>query len=211
MVMITKSEEEDIMDQAVGSKIADYLIKPVNPNQILLAIKKILHGGRLVSQQASTDYRQEFAAISSQINSASNIDDWYALYSRLVYWEMQLASAETNMDDLLQMQKQEANSEFAKFVRRNYEDWVAADGITEAAPLMSPQIISRKIFPLLDAGEKVFFVVIDNFRLDQWRTVKPMLAEALHHHRGEPLHHHPAHSHTICAQCNLLGPDACAD
>ncbi|MDE6693671.1 MAG: response regulator, partial [Muribaculaceae bacterium] len=168
VVMITKSEEENIMDQAVGNKIADYLIKPVNPNQILLAIKKILHGGRLVSQQASIDYRQEFANISTMINTASDISDWFALYSRLVHWEMQLAAAETNMDELLMMQRTEANSEFAKFVKRNYEKWVSADGPTDEAPLMSPRIIPDKIFPLLSAGEKVFFIVIDNFRLDQW-------------------------------------------
>lgn len=177
VVMITKSEEENIMDQAVGNKIADYLIKPVNPKQILLAIKKILHGGQLVSQQASTDYRQEFSIIASLINSASSISDWYDLYSRLVFWEMQLASTDTNMDELLEMQRTEANSEFAKFIKRNYEDWVSADGTTDDAPLMSPRIIPDRIFPLLDAGEKVFFIVIDNFRLDQWRTIKPLLAE----------------------------------
>lgn len=177
VVMITKSEEENIMDQAVGNKIADYLIKPVNPNQILLAIKKILHGDRLVSQQASIDYRQEFANISTLINTAADINDWCALYSRLVHWEMQLASTETNMDELLMMQRTEANNEFAKFVKRNYEKWVSAEGPTDEAPLMSPRIIPEKIFPLLSAGEKVFFIVIDNFRLDQWRTIKPLLAD----------------------------------
>ncbi|MCM1224064.1 MAG: PglZ domain-containing protein [Lachnospiraceae bacterium] len=177
VVMITKSEEENIMDQAVGNKIADYLIKPVNPNQILLAIKKILHGGQLVSQQATIDYRQEFSNISTLINSAESLADWYDLYSKLVYWELQLASTQTNMDELLAMQRDEANSEFAKFVRRNYEDWVSADGPTEIAPLMSPRLMPRKIFPLLDKKEKVFLIVIDNFRLDQWRTIMPLLSE----------------------------------
>lgn len=177
VIMITKSEEENIMDQAVGNKIADYLIKPVNPNQILIAIKKILHGDRLVSQQASIDYRQEFSNISSLINSAADISDWFSLYSKLVYWELQLAATDTNMDEMLQMQRDEANNEFSKFVRRNYEKWVSADGPTDNAPLMSPRLMSRKIFPLLDSGEKVFFIVIDNFRLDQWRTIKPLLAD----------------------------------
>ncbi len=173
VIMITKSEEENIMEQAVGSKIADYLIKPVNPNQILVAIKKHLHSERLVSEQITRDYRQEFATISSLINSASTIDDWYDLYGKLVYRELELAAADTNMDELLQMQKAEANSEFNKWVRRNYEDWVT----TDSHPLMSPQIFKNTVFPLLDAGEKVFFILIDNFRLDQWRTVQPMLAE----------------------------------
>jgi hypothetical protein len=163
------------MDQAVGSKIADYLIKPVNPNQILLAIKKILHSDKLVSEQATRDYRQEFTTISQLINSASTIEDWYDLYGKLVYREMELASTDTNMDQLLDMQKVEANSEFGKWVKRNYEKWVERD--SEDHPLMSNKIFSRKVFPLLDAGEKVFFILIDNFRLDQWRTIQPMLSE----------------------------------
>ena len=177
VIMITKSEEENIMDQAVGSKIADYLIKPVNPNQILIAIKKILHSDRLVADRATEDYRRDFGNISALINSASTIDDWYTLYEKLVYRELELASTDTNMDELLEMQKIEANSEFNKFVRRNYEKWVTSDGITDDAPLMSPRIFSRRVFPLLDKGEKVFFVLIDNFRLDQWRTIKPLLSD----------------------------------
>lgn len=173
VIMITKSEEENIMDQAVGNKIADYLIKPVNPNQILIAIKKILHGGRLVSQQATHDYRQEFSNLSTLINNASTIEDWYDLYGKLVFWELELASTDTNMDELLGMQRVEANSEFGKWIKRNYEKWM----VSEDRPLMSPWIFSKKVFPLLDKGEKVFFVLIDNFRLDQWRTIKPLLAD----------------------------------
>lgn len=173
VIMITKSEEEDIMNQAIGNKISDYLIKPINPNQILLSIKKNLHSTSLVSEKATRDYQQEFMKIGSQINMASSIDDWYELYKNLVFWELELASAETNMDEMLRMQKNEANSEFAKFVRRNYESWLKS----ENHPLMSYEIMKRKIFPLLDNGEKVFFVVIDNFRLDQWRVVKPILSD----------------------------------
>ncbi len=175
VIMITKSEEENIMDQAVGSKIADYLIKPVNPNQILIAIKKHLHSERLVSEKVSGDYRQEFGELGSLINTADTIDDWYDLYGRLVFREMELAEAATNMGELLEMQKKEANSEFYKWVRRRYEDWLDPDN--EDRPLMSPQIFPKKVFPLLDNGEKVFFVLIDNFRLDQWRTIKPLLAD----------------------------------
>lgn len=176
VIMITKSEEENIMDQAVGSKIADYLIKPVNPNQILIAIKKHLHSEQLVSQKVTGDYRQEFGELGSLINSADSIEDWYDLYGRLVFREMELADAATGMSEMLEMQKKEANSEFYKWLRRHYEDWVNADSDDER-PLMSPRIFPRKVFPLLDAGEKVFFILIDNFRLDQWRTVKPILAE----------------------------------
>ncbi len=173
VIMITKSEEENIMDQAVGNNIADYLIKPVNPNQILLSIKKNLHGDRLVSAHATSSYQQEFGNISSLINSAQTIDDWYDLYQKLVYWELKLAATDTNMDELLEMQRVDANSSFYKFIKRNYQDWVTGD----EHPMMSHEIFKRCVFPLLDKGEKVFFILIDNFRLDQWETVKPLLSD----------------------------------
>ena len=176
VIMITKSEEENIMDQAVGNKIADYLIKPVNPNQILLSIKKNLHSDRLVSEQAGAEYRREFGAITADIASASTFEDWRDLYGRLVFRELELASADTGMGELLDHQMTEANTEFAKFIRRNYERWMD-DPETPGRPLMSPDLFRQKVFPLLDAGEKVFFVLIDNFRLDQWRTVRPLLSE----------------------------------
>ncbi len=173
VIMITKSEEENIMNQAIGNKIADYLIKPVNPNQILMSLKKNLHSGRLVSEKATNDYQQEFRRISQQISESDKIEDWYELYRKLVFWEMELSQTETNMDELLLMQKNEANAEFAKFVKRNYEGWVNGG----EHPLMSNEIFKTKVFPMLDKGEKVFFILIDNFRLDQWRIIKPILSE----------------------------------
>ena len=175
VIMITKSEEENIMDQAVGSQIADYLIKPVNPNQILIAIKKHLHSERLVAEKTSRDYREEFADLSTAINNAASIDDWYSLYDRLVFRELELANAGTNMDDLLATQRREANSEFFKWVRRNYQGWLESEAGNH--PLLSHRIFPEVVFPMLDAGEKTVFVLIDNFRLDQWRTIKPLLAE----------------------------------
>ncbi len=173
VIMITKSEEENIMDQAVGNKIADYLIKPVNPNQILLSIKKNLHSEQLVSERTTSSYQQEFGKITSLINDSYSIEDWYELYNKLVFWELQLASTDTNMDELLSMQKTEANSAFAKFIKKNYEKWVTQ----EDHPLMSNEIFKTKVFPLLDNNEKFFFILIDNFRLDQWKTIKPLLSD----------------------------------
>ena len=173
VIMITKSEEEDIMNQAIGSEIADYLIKPVNPMQILLSIKKNLHSDELIAEKVTGDYRQEFMRIGQMINSAQTIEDWYELYSTLVRWELTLSNADTQMDEMLRMQKVEANSAFAKFVRRNYEDWMTQP----EHPLRSNELFKTKVLPLLDKGEKVCFVVIDNFRLDQWRTVSPLLAD----------------------------------
>ncbi len=134
VIMITKSEEENIMDQAVGSTIADYLIKPVNPNQILIAIKKHLHSERLVSQKTTSDYRQEFSELSSLINTADSTEAWCDLYGRLVFREMELAQAAPGMAEMLEMQKKEANSEFYKWIRRNYEGWMTAE---EDRPLTS--------------------------------------------------------------------------
>ncbi len=174
VVMVTKSEEENIMDQAIGNQIADYLIKPVNPNQILLSIKKNLHSREIVTEQATSDYQQEFRQISDKINFASSIEDWMEIYRGLVHWELKLADASSAMEEMLLMQKRDANSNFCKFVKRNYESWVTGDD----HPLMSHEVFRRRVFPLLDRGEKVCFVLIDNFRLDQWKMVQPMLAES---------------------------------
>lgn len=173
VIMITKSEEENIMNQAIGNKISDYLIKPVNPNQILLSIKKNLHSTALVAAQATSDYQQEFQKIATQINIAQTIDDWYEVYRSLTFWELKLAQTDTNMDELLSMQKRDANTNFCKFVKREYESWVA----TDEHPLMSHELFKRRVFPELDNGEKVFFILIDNFRLDQWKVIQPIIAE----------------------------------
>jgi DNA-binding response OmpR family regulator len=173
VIMITKSEEEDIMNQAIGSEIADYLIKPVNPMQILLSIKKNLHSDALIAEKVTGDYQQEFMRIGQMINSAQSIEDWYELYSTLVRWELTLSNTDTNMDEMLRMQKVEANNAFAKFVKRNYESWLTQP----EHPLRSNELFKTKVLPLIDKGEKVCFVVIDNFRLDQWRMVSPLLAD----------------------------------
>lgn len=173
VIMITKSEEENIMNQAIGNKITDYLIKPVNPMQILLSLKKNLHSAKIIAEQTSSGYMHEFQKISSDINSADTLEDWMDCYRQLVYWEMKLSDSESNMDEMLLMQKKDANFNFAKFVKRNYESWLNA----ESRPLMSPDIFSKRVFPLLDNGEKVCFILIDNFRLDQWRCVQPLLSE----------------------------------
>ncbi len=178
VIMITKSEEENIMNQAVGSKIADYLIKPVNPNQILIALKRLLHSDRLVSEQATRDYREDFRQISDLISAADSMDDWYELYRRLVFRELELADAETNMDEMLEMQKADANAAFGKWIRRHYEQWMPSPLTEDGAPLMSPRIFPDRVFPMIEQGDKVLFVLIDNFRLDQWNVVKPLLADS---------------------------------
>lgn len=174
VVMVTKNEEEDLMDQAIGSKIADYLIKPVNPSQVLLTLKKNIHQREIVQEVTQTGYRQEFAQLSMQMSEQLSPEEWKELYKKLVYWELQLSEADSNMNEMLQMQKEEANQTFAKFVKQNYEDWVTD---AEHRPLMSPDVFKRCVFPRLSQGRRVFLLVLDNLRFDQWRAISQELAE----------------------------------
>ena len=178
VVMVTKSEEENIMEQAIGQKIADYLIKPVNPNQILLVLKKNIHRREIETEVTQSQYQQNFQRLAMQIMDCRTWQDWIAVYRQLVHWELQLSSTDSQMTDMLAMQKEEANGGFAKFIKQHYMEWVASLSPTAAPtdrPLLSPEIFKKRLFPLLNGGEKVFLVVLDNFRYDQWR----MLAEEI--------------------------------
>lgn len=174
IVMVTKSEEENLMNQAIGSKIADYLIKPVNPNQIFLTLKKHLHKRAIETEVANSGYQQNFSKIGMQINDSYTLEEWKEVYKRLVFWELELSDTDSEMTDMLKMQKAEANNEFAKFVRKNYLKWMEN---SDERPLMSPDVFKKTIFPLLNEGEKVFLVVFDNFRYDQWREISKELAD----------------------------------
>ena len=185
VVMITKSEEERIMEQAIGEKIADYLIKPVNPSQILLCLKKHIHQHDILSEHTNQSYRQEFSDIAYMIDTAQTLEEWMAIERTLTKWDLDLQDVDSSMREMLDMQRTQANAAFAKFIQKNYEAWFATpstpafSGKAETAvrPLMSPDIFKRVLFPMLDKGEKVFFVVIDNFRYDQWKTIQPLLSE----------------------------------
>ena len=175
VVMVTKSEEEDIMDQAIGSKIADYLIKPVNPSQILLTLKKNIHRKEIVTEVTQSGYQQNYMDIAQQIEQCQTADDWIEVYKRLVHWELELSSADSGMTEMLNMQKEEANIGFAKYIKNNYLDWVAAQ--PKEHPMLSTEIFKKKVFPTIDNGEKVFLIVIDNFRYDQWRMLAPEIGD----------------------------------
>jgi len=173
VVMITKSEEENIMDEAIGSKIADYLIKPVNPKQILLSIKKLIDHERLVTEKTTHDYQSEFGRIGMDINYAQSFDEWVNIYKRLTHWNIQLEdSTDPGMKEILAMQHNDANSSFFKFVKDNYTEWLS--GETEEKPLLSPMIFKERVFNLLDKGEKVCVLIIDNLRMDQWKALEPL-------------------------------------
>ncbi len=182
VVMVTKSEEENIMDQAIGSKIADYLIKPVNPSQILLTLKKNIHRKEIVTSVTQSSYRQEYQQLAMQISDCRSYKDWMEVYKRLVHWEVELSATDSQMTEMLQMQKEDADTGFAKYVKNNYMDWVApkqpsGGRSTDQRPLMSPEIFKEKIFPAINADEKVFLIVIDNLRWDQWKVLAQELGD----------------------------------
>ncbi|MBE6291208.1 MAG: bifunctional response regulator/alkaline phosphatase family protein [Bacteroidales bacterium] len=196
VVMVTKSEEENIMNQAIGAKIADYLIKPVNPNQILLTLKKNIHKKDIITETTNTNYQQNMGRIAMQINDAVSHNDWIEVYKTLVHWELELEHADNNMSEMLRMQKEEANNLFAKYIRRNYEGWFSLlnsprggassprgtsvtpprEGQGGGQPLLSPHLFRDRIFPLLDQKEKVVLIVFDNFRYDQWKVISHELS-----------------------------------
>lgn len=174
VIMITKSEEEYIMEEAIGSKIADYLIKPVNPNQILLSLKKNLDLSRLVSEKTTSNYQQEFRKISMDLAVVNSYEDWIALYKKLVHWEIQLESiADIGMTEILESQKEEANSQFFKFIKNNYSDWFYGGD----KPILSHTLFKDVIVPQLDTKNGTLLVVLDNLRYDQLRVLEPIINE----------------------------------
>lgn len=176
VVMITKSEEENIMETAIGSKIADYLIKPVNPNQILLSIKKNLDTKKLITRETNSAYQSEFHNLGLQINMAGTYKDWEEIYRKLVYWELELErSNDTGMIEVFKMQKSEAGLGFGRYIRNNYISWFSEKSTQR--PLLSANVFKEKVFPLVDQGQKVFVILMDNLRLDQWRCLYPIISE----------------------------------
>ncbi|MGL5112634.1 MAG: response regulator [Flavobacterium sp.] len=185
MIMITKSEEEYIMEEAIGSKIADYLIKPVNPNQILLSLKKNLDHSRLISQKTTLDYQKEFRKITQEMSMINSYQDWIELYKKLIFWELELENIDDqSMIEILESQKTEANSQFGKFIERNYEDWFTQNtnqrGKAESGldkPIQSHTLFRELVVPeLLKKDKPILFVVIDNLRYDQWKAFENVVS-----------------------------------
>lgn len=176
VIMITKSEEEHIMEDAIGNKIADYLIKPVNPNQILLSLKKNLDNKRLISEKSNSLYLQEFRQIGMRITDRLNYNDWVDVYKKLVYWELELErNPDQSMYEILVSQKDEANLMWSKFVENNYVSWLKTP---DHSPSLSHQLFKNKVFPMADAIEEpIYFVLIDNLRWDQWKIIQPVISE----------------------------------
>lgn len=176
VVMVTKNEAENIMEEAIGSQITDYLIKPVNPNQILLTLKKILDKKALVSEKTTQAYQQDFRNLFMALNSSPNYAEWCELYRKIVFWELEMQKSDSpEMMDVLSTQKTEANTEFCKFVEKQYPKWIKGGA---DAPMMSHTLMERYVFPHLEKGRSTFFVLIDNLRYDQWKAIQPIFSES---------------------------------
>jgi hypothetical protein len=177
VVMITKNEAENIMEEALGAQITDYLIKPVNPNQVLLSLKKIMDGRRLVSEKTTIAYQQDFRNLFMALNDGPGYDEWKELYKRLVYWELEISRSDsTEMLEVLQSQKAEANTEFYKYISKNYATWMKNKG--ETGPLFSHKLFERKVKPVIKPGQPTFLVLIDNLRYDHWKAFLPIISDS---------------------------------
>ena len=177
IIMITKSEEEHIMEEAIGSQIADYLIKPLNPKQILLSLKKNLDNSRLVSQKSNSAYQQDFQRLSMQYNDIMDYEGWVEVFKSLTVHELGLeANQGGGMSQVLDSQKKEANSNFTRFIKGNYEDWLSGE---YDRPMMSPELMEERVLPLTEDDRPVFFILVDNLRYDQWKILEPMIAQYL--------------------------------
>jgi CheY-like chemotaxis protein len=177
VVMVTKNEAENIMEDAIGSQITDYLIKPVNPNQILLTLKKIIDKKSLVSEKTTQTYQQEFRNLFMALNNNPDYSEWCELYKKIVYWELEMQKSNSpEMQEIHISQKEEANHEFCKFVEKNYAKWI--NGTGGDAPVMSHTLLRKHVFPQLEKGKSTFFVLIDNLRYDQWKTIQPIFSES---------------------------------
>jgi DNA-binding response OmpR family regulator len=178
VIMITKSEEEHIMEEAIGSRITDYLIKPVNPNQIILAIKKCLDDKKLISQKTTQDYVQAFRSLTMNISENRNIEDWIVTYKALVHWEMELGkNADPSLLDILVNQKQEANARFSRFIENEYLEWLKMNN--DEAPTLSHTLFKKEILPhiKLNTNKPIYWIIIDNLRWDQWKAIQPTFEE----------------------------------
>ncbi|MEY3956772.1 MAG: hypothetical protein RLZ73_1227 [Bacteroidota bacterium] len=176
VIMITKSEEEELMEDAIGSKIADYLIKPLNPNQLLLSVKRIFDKKRLEEGKTNITYQQEFLALSMQYQDRLNAKEWSDIYEKLVYWELEIDTTENkSMAEVLNNQKNEANAHFSKFIEKNYEDWLQRPDAD--TPILSHLMMRKHVFPKLNDKSPLYFILIDNLRFDQWKTLDKYIQE----------------------------------
>lgn len=184
IVLITKNETENLMNEAIGAQITDYLIKPVNPNQVWLSLKKIIDNRRLVAEKTTSAYQQQFRNLFMALNNSPDHTEWMEIYKKLVYWELEMKKSDSpEMQEVLQSQKNEANTEFFKFISKHYSDWI--NNPAAKAPIMSHNLMKFKIFPHVDKEMPTIFLLIDNLRFDQWKAIQPIFTENFRIHEED--------------------------
>ncbi len=172
IIMITKSEEENLMEDAIGEKIEDYLTKPVNPSQILSSCKRILERKRIECDKITRDYVEEFEQISDSLSSELKASEWIDIYYRLSSRWIDLDNhSDIGLQQTFSDQQRECNHHFCRFIEKNYEEWLQSD----ERPVLSVDLLKKYLFPLLKRGERVLFLVIDNMRMDQWLSIEPLI------------------------------------
>jgi len=174
IIMITKNEEESLMEKAIGKKITDYLTKPVNPSQILMACKKVIDQQRIATEQAAQNYMSEFHRISNKLYDKLNSNDWIEIYSKLARWDLEFDDyPDLGLKETLVDQFRDCNIEFAKYIEKKYPEWLKSD--YHFRPTLSPDVLKKNVFPLLKENKKVLFIILDCMRLDQWYTFESLL------------------------------------
>lgn len=177
IVMITKNEEESLMNEAIGFKITDYLTKPVNPSQVLLVCKKILEGKKIKGEHAAKDYLQDFNQISNAMLQNLDADEWIEIYLKIVNWDLELdIHSEIGLRQTFIDQKREANKEFSKFVENNYRDWINSS-LPSERPTLTVDILNKYLVNEISSHDNVFFFVLDCMRLDQWLVMEKLLSD----------------------------------
>ena len=183
VIMITKSEAEDLMTKAIGRRIDDYLVKPVSPLQIMAALKKQVEAHKITEQQVTRDYLSHFQAVGDRVATAESPADWEGIYNDLVTWGMDLFRYSDH--GLLATQDEQisaANLALGKYVREHYKDWVQG---SDGAPMMSPNLYEARIEPEVQKSDQVLWITIDCMRMDQWRMVEPLLEPYYHMERSQ--------------------------
>ncbi len=174
VIMVTKNEEERLMEEAIGARIVDYLTKPVNPSQILLVCKKILESKKIAGERISRDYSSEFSQIAARIMGPLTWKDWIEIHLRLCDYELDLDQhPDLGLQQTLFDQKRDCNTEFGRFIERNYSGWLFSDD----RPALSIDIFKRYVKPHIDKRQRTILLVIDNLRYDQWLVLEPLLRD----------------------------------
>ena len=174
VIMITKNEEERLMDEAIGKRIDDYLTKPVNPSQIFMACKKILDSRQIRQSRAGQDYVARAAQVREWLSGPVGWQTWVDVHRLLCEWEIEVAQlSDAGLRQMVEDQRRECNQEFCRFIENHYAAWVDDE---DDSPPLSVDVVNEFVAPLLEGGRQVFFVIVDCLRLDHWMVMEPLLA-----------------------------------